>query len=221
MTETLRVAVEASSTDGLSAWNYSPFKRLVDVVLAGVLLSFVSPVLLIIAVLIRLDSAGPVFFRQQRAGKAGRLFRLIKFRTMVHGGNDVGPKVTRAGDKRVTSLGQILRKWKLDELPQLFNVIRGDMAFVGPRPDIPEYLAELTLAQVQILHLRPGITGMASIQYRNEEQLLLGVQESELPRYYCTHVLPEKLRIDLEYARRASFFSDLGVLFQTLRALVH
>jgi lipopolysaccharide/colanic/teichoic acid biosynthesis glycosyltransferase len=223
MTDTVRVMVEASSSgaSGLSAWNYSPFKRLFDVVLTGVLLAFVSPVLAIIAILIKLDSAGPVFFRQQRAGKDGRLFRLIKFRTMVHHGNDGGPKVTRAGDKRVTSLGQVLRKWKLDELPQLFNVILGDMAFVGPRPDVPEYLAELTSAQAQILHLRPGITGMASIRYRNEEQLLLAVQEGELPRYYCTHILPDKVRIDLEYARRASFLSDLGVLFQTLRVLVH
>lgn len=209
-----------AETRALRPWNYSWGKRLFDLALAAVLLVLLSPLLLALAILVALESGGPVFFRQQRAGKNGRLFNLIKFRTMVHDVKDNGPRITRSGDARVTRLGKVLRKWKLDELPQLFNVIRGDMSVVGPRPDLPEFLAELTPPQNQILRLRPGITGMASICYRHEEELLSQVKPEELRRFYCTQVLPAKARIDLDYARQAGFLRDLGVLFGTLRATV-
>ena len=214
------VRVPAFGGNSLSAWNHSARKRGFDLILACPLLVVLSPLLVVIALLVKVSSVGPVFFRQQRVGKDGRLFRLIKFRTMIHQANSSGPKITRAGDHRVTSLGAILRKWKLDELPQLFNVIRGDMSFVGPRPDVPEYVAGLPPPQSDILRVRPGVTGMASLRYHNEEQLLRDIASGELPEFYCTHLLIDKARIDLEYAQRAGFFSDVGVIVRTLMAML-
>jgi lipopolysaccharide/colanic/teichoic acid biosynthesis glycosyltransferase len=222
MTKAAQVLSQASypPAGGFTTWNNSYRKRLFDLALAGVLLLLLSPLFVIIAIAVALDSSGPVLFRQKRMGKDGRLFWVFKFRTMTHDSTGNGLKITRAGDLRITRLGRVLRKTKLDELPQLFNVLRGDMSFIGPRPDLPEFLESLTPPQGDILCLRPGITGMASIQYRNEEQLLANVQPEALPRYYSEHVLPIKIRIDLEYAQRAGFFSDIGVLFGTVRAML-
>jgi len=201
----------------VNAWNDSLCKRLFDLVLALLLLLLLSPLMVALALSVKLTSKGPVLFRQERVGKDGRQFQLMKFRSMREASQ--GPKVTRAGDPRVTTVGRIIRKWKLDELPQLFNVVRGDMSFVGPRPDVAEYLRHLSQPQRQILHLRPGITSSATLRYRKEEQLLSQVNE-DLETFYCTKLLPDKVRTDLDYARNAGFKSDLGLLLKTLGAIV-
>jgi len=204
---------------GASMWNQSKAKRLFDLFLAAALLVLASPVMLAVALVVKLTSRGPVFYRQWRVGQERREFQLIKFRTM-RDGRQPGPSVTRAGDPRITAAGRVLRKWKLDELPQLFNVIRGEMSFVGPRPDVAEYLESLSGEQQKILCLRPGITGLATLHYHDEEQLLSSVPDAQLKYFYCTQVLPEKVRIDLDYARSAGFLSDLAILFRTARVIL-
>ena len=204
----------------VSGWNQSKGKRLFDLLFAAVLLILVSPAMLIVALLVKTSSRGPALYRQWRVGKHGRQFQLIKFRTMGHASQQAGPSVTRAGDPRITAAGRVLRKWKLDELPQLLNVIRGEMSFVGPRPDVAEYITSLNREQQKILQLRPGVTGAATLHYRNEERLLSSVPVAELKRFYCSNVLPEKVRLDLEYARSAGFLSDLGILLQTAGAIL-
>jgi lipopolysaccharide/colanic/teichoic acid biosynthesis glycosyltransferase len=222
MTSTTGLLFDAGSMKmqpGVSTWNCSRGKRLFDLLLATVCMVPASPVMLAVALVVKLTSQGPIFFRQRRVGKEGREFQLIKFRTMVNKG-EVGPRVTRAGDPRITAAGRVLRRWKLDELPQLLNVIRGEMSFVGPRPDIAEYLASLDSEHRKVLELWPGLTGAATLQYRNEEELLSQVPASELQQFYCTQVLPEKVRIDLQYAEKAGLMSDLGVLLQTVTAVL-
>jgi len=204
----------------LSPWNRSRGKRLFDLLLALIVLMLSSPVLLVTALSVLVSSKGPIIYRQWRTGKDGKEFRLLKFRTMVDTPQQSGPNLTRAGDPRITAVGRLLRKWKLDELPQLFNVIRGDMSFVGPRPDVSRYLVALNPAQKQILCLYPGLTGQATLRYRNEEQVLAGVPYEQLEHFYCNKLLPEKVRIDLEYARTARFSSDLAILFLTARAIL-
>jgi lipopolysaccharide/colanic/teichoic acid biosynthesis glycosyltransferase len=204
---------------GVSMWNESKGKRLFDLFLAAVLLVLVSPVMLAVALVVKLTSKGPVFYRQWRVGKEGHEFQLIKFRTMAYE-RQPGPRVTRAGDPRITGAGRVLRQWKLDELPQLLNVVRGDMSFVGPRPDVAEYLTFLDSELRKILDLRPGLTGAATLCYRHEEKLLSQVPEAELQKFYCTQVLPEKVRIDLDYARKAGLMSDLVLLLRTFRVIL-
>jgi lipopolysaccharide/colanic/teichoic acid biosynthesis glycosyltransferase len=129
------------------------------------------------------------------------------------------PCVTASGDRRITAAGRVLRRWKLDELPQLINVVRGEMSFVGPRPDVAEYIATLQADQREVLALRPGLTGLATLRYRHEEQLLSEAPAGELKDFYCSRVLPDKVRIDLDYSRRASLCADLGILTRTLTAI--
>lgn len=204
----------------ISGWNQSKGKRLFDLLFATVLLILVSPAMLVLVLLVRISSRGPALYRQWRVGKDGREFQLIKFRTMDHASGREGPSVTRAGDPRITAAGRVLRKWKLDELPQLLNVIRGEMSFVGPRPDVAQYITSLNREQQKILQLRPGLTGAATLYYRNEEQLLSSVPVADLKRFYCSEVLPEKVRLDLEYARSAGFLRDLGILLRTAGAIL-
>jgi lipopolysaccharide/colanic/teichoic acid biosynthesis glycosyltransferase len=203
-----------------SSWNHSTGKRLFDLSLAFALLAAFLPLMLLIALIVKLTSGHPVLFRQQRVGKNEQEFELIKFRTMTYARNDSWPKVTREGDGRITSAGRVLRKWKLDELPQLLNVVRGDMSLVGPRPDVREFLDTLQCSERRILCLRPGVTGSASLRYRNEEQLLSTVPRQALKEFYCTTVLPDKIRIDSEYARKATFVTDLAILLLTLKAVL-
>jgi lipopolysaccharide/colanic/teichoic acid biosynthesis glycosyltransferase len=151
-------------------------------------------------------------------GRDGRLFSIVKLRTMRIGGQ--GPQLTRQGDSRVTGIGRILRKWKLDELPQFFNVLLGHMSLVGPRPDLPQYISMLGAEQVPLLSLRPGITGAASLQFRNEEELLAQVPEDQLEQCYATKILPQKVEIDFAYARAASFSGDIRILLSTLAAVI-
>lgn len=176
---------------------------------AGVLL---FPLLFLVALGIRLSSQGPVFFRQKRVGKDGHLFTIIKFRTMRI--NDGSNTVTAVGDARITPIGAFLRKWKLDELPELYNILIGDMSFVGPRPDVPGYADLLKGNDRKILALRPGITGPASLKYYNEEEILAGVGNPQ--EYNDTVIFPDKVRINLKYLERCSLMEDLKIIIYTI-----
>jgi lipopolysaccharide/colanic/teichoic acid biosynthesis glycosyltransferase len=187
-------------------------KRIFDIIASLSGLVLLSPVLLVIAFLIKLYMPGPVFFRQYRAGRYGKSFTLVKFRSMTirHNSSTVSVK----GESRILPLGAILRKYKLDELPELWNVLKGDMSFVGPRPDMPEYADRLAGEERHILDLRPGITGLATLKYANEEELLAGVPD---PQRYNDEVLwPDKVRINMDYYHTRSFMGDILIIFKTL-----
>jgi len=186
-------------------------KRLFDIVfsLVGLIISF--PIFLICAILIKLNSKGAMFFKQERVGKGGKLFKIFKFRTMVHNAESKGPKITSKNDSRVTSVGSVLRWSKLDELPQLINVLIGNMSFVGPRPEVPRVVKFYTEEQRQVLSVKPGIIGANQILARNESDLYPeGIEDTE--SYYIKHILPEKLKVDLDYVRKSSFKYDIKLL---------
>ena len=190
----------------------SILKYTFDRLLAAVALAILFPVLAVIAVAVKTSSTGPLFFTQKRVGKDGRLFTIIKFRTMV--ANDGSNTVTASNDSRITKTGAFLRKWKLDELPELINVLLGEMSFVGPRPDVPGYADLLTGDDRRILLLRPGITGPASLKYYNEEEILAGVEN---PKEYNDKVIfPDKVRINLKYLEKCSLAEDLKIIFYTI-----
>lgn len=191
--------------------------RLLDVLAAAVGLVVLSPLFLVVAVAMKATSPGPIFHRAQRVGQGGRPFTLYKFRSMVVGADRAGPGLTTAGDSRITPVGRVLRAAKIDELPQLVNVLRGEMSLVGPRPEDPRYVALYTPEQRRVLAVRPGITSVASIAYRHEAALLAG---EDWERVYMERVLPSKLAMELEYLSRRSVLSDLGVIVRTLAALV-
>jgi lipopolysaccharide/colanic/teichoic acid biosynthesis glycosyltransferase len=180
--------------------------------LAGLLL--LSPLLAAIAVAIKLSDGGPVFYRQRRIGRGFRPFFVYKFRTMMAEADRLGAGITAAGDPRVTPLGRTLRRYKLDELPQLWNVVRGDMALVGPRPEVPEFVESFRALYGPLLTVRPGLTDPGTIAFSNEEELLSGPHSLEM---YAEEVLPRKLGLSLEYCKRRTWKSDLGVLFRTLQ----
>ena len=203
----------------VSSWCLSPGKRLLDFLCAALVLIVLSPLLLLIALLVKLTSSGPALFRQVRVGRNGREFTLLKFRTMTHNRTQAGPGITRRGDARITPVGRFLRKWKLDEWPQFINVAAGDMSLVGPRPDLAQYWSALPAEPQRVLCLRPGITGRATLQFRNEEEILAQVPAEQLTSYYLTTLLPEKARLDWEYARQATLGSDFKVLLDTVRAI--
>lgn len=200
----------------VSNWSLSRRKRWMDVAVALLGLLLLSPLMCVIALSIKLTSGNPILFRQWRVGRSGRKFCLLKFRTMKVRAAADGPGLTRSGDARITSIGRYLRNWKLDELPQLFNVLSGEMALVGPRPDLEEFWSEATAADRAVLALTPGLTGAASLTFRDEERLLAQVPQERLTKYYLEEVLPDKARLDSEYAGQATFRSDCGVLVQTL-----
>jgi lipopolysaccharide/colanic/teichoic acid biosynthesis glycosyltransferase len=175
------------------------------------------PLFAAIAVCIKLGDGGPVFFRQQRVGQNGRLFRIWKFRTMRQGAHKMGPQITRRGDTRITIIGRALRAWKLDEIPQLLNVVLGEMSFVGPRPEVPSYVALYSEEQREVLKLRPGITDLASLEFKDEEILLASAEDPEkLYRDYC---IPRKIQLNLEYAQHASIGSDIKLIACTIGAV--
>jgi len=188
-------------------------KFIFDRVMALLGLIFISPLLLVVAILIKVKMpGGPVLFKQKRVGKEGKLFTIYKFRTMVvdHGGSSVSV----AGESRITPLGATLRKYKIDELPELWNVLIGDMSFVGPRPDVPGYADALTGEDVEVLKLRPGITGPASLKYRNEEELLSSVEDPQ--KYNDEVIYPDKVRINRYYLHHYSFWMDLKMILATV-----
>jgi lipopolysaccharide/colanic/teichoic acid biosynthesis glycosyltransferase len=188
--------------------------RLFDLVFATLGLIVLSPLFLVLSLAVRLSSPGPVFYAAHRTGRHGRPFRLLKFRSM-YVATAPGAAITRAGDPRVTPIGRFLRAYKLDELPQLLNVIRGDMALVGPRPEDPRYTAMYSPTQQRILDVRPGITSAASLQYRDEESTLTG---DDWERTYLERIMPDKIRIDLEYQARRTLRADVALILKTLRA---
>lgn len=190
-------------------------KRAFDVACSAVGLVVLAPLLVIVAVLIRLDSPGPVFFRQERVGRYGRRFRIHKFRTMRHARPEAGRAITVGADPRVTRLGTALRRYKVDELPQLIDVLVGDMSLVGPRPEVPEYVACYPPGDREIvLSVRPGITDRASLEFSNESELLAGAADPH--RFYVDEVLPVKLRYYREYVATRSLVGDLRIILDTV-----
>lgn len=191
-------------------------KRLFDIVCSLIGMIVLSPLFLVVALAVALTSPGGVLFRQERIGLGGKPFTIYKFRTMRK--DNAGLKITTAKDCRITPVGKVLRKTKLDELPQLWNVLRGDMSFVGPRPEVREYTDLYTEEQRQIFLVRPGITGVASIRFRNENDLLSSSDDPN--RTYIEEVMPEKLRLDLSYLPRAGVLYDIALILETLAVVV-
>lgn len=193
-------------------------KRLLDLLLAGCGLIVLAPLLLLIALLIRLDSSGPVFYRQVRVGRFGAEFRIHKFRTMTHNPADRGPQLTVGADARITRVGAVLRRTKLDELAQLIDVLAGTMSLVGPRPEVPRYVALYPAElRAKVLSVRPGITDFASVEYRDESTLL--AQSPDPERTYREVVLPAKLALQARYVDEAGVWTDLKLIVRTLRAI--
>lgn len=193
-------------------------RRLVDITVALAGLTVLSPLFLALAVAIRRDSPGPVFYKARRVGRNGKEFLLYKFRSMVADADRRGPGITTEGDQRVTKTGRLLRRTKMDELPQLINVLKGEMSLVGPRPEDPRYVALYTTEQRAVLLVRPGITSAASLAYRHEEELLSGPNWEVL---YREEIMPAKLDIDLGYLSQRTLTSDLKLVFQTVSAMFH
>jgi lipopolysaccharide/colanic/teichoic acid biosynthesis glycosyltransferase len=192
-------------------------KRTFDLVGAGLGVVLLAPLLALLALLVKAEDGGPVLFKQERVGYRGRRFRIWKFRTMVADAEKRGPPLTVGRDPRVTRIGAWMRRLKLDELPQLFNVLMGDMSLVGPRPDVPRYVALYRAAERRVLELVPGMTDESSLRYLGEGAMLAAAADPE--RNYLTEIVPDKVRLSLEYAARATVWSDLRVILATLRRL--
>lgn len=193
---------------------YPIVKRLFDILFATTALVITAPAVILIALAILISDGPPLLFRGKRMGRGGQVFGMYKFRTMRVGAELAGPGVTGTGDARVTRVGRFLRKWKLDELPQLMNVLRGEMSVVGPRPEDPRYLRWFSEKHRRVLDVRPGITGITQITYRDEEQLLTG---ANVEFQYRTEVLPSKLDLDLKYVHNASLTTDMKIIVFTFQ----
>lgn len=217
--------ISATSKINLSEQAIAPVaRRILDLLLAIPAAILLLPVFVILSGLIKLDSSGPVFFLQERVGMGGRPFRIFKFRTMITDAERFGTQITVGRDPRITRIGHFLRQYRFDELPQLFNVLKGEMSIVGPRPEVPRYVALYTDDQRQILVYRPGITSPATIEFSNESEVLSQNADPADPdsseRYYRTEILPAKIAIDLNYSRHATVWSDCAILVQTLVRLI-
>jgi lipopolysaccharide/colanic/teichoic acid biosynthesis glycosyltransferase len=197
--------------------NKEELKRGFDIVASAVGLMLSAPLLGLIALAIRAGSRGPVFYASARVGLAGKTFEMVKFRTMVAGAEAMGPLVTSGDDHRITPLGHYLRRSKLDELPTLWNVLIGDMSIVGPRPENPKSAMLYTEEQKRIWSVKPGITSLATLKYRHEENMLAGASDLEATYF---QIMQDKLALELEYIRRQSLWLDLQIIFRTLRAVL-
>lgn len=193
-------------------------KRLFDIISSGLGLVVLSPVFIILAVWIKTDSKGPVFYRQTRVGRNNRDFRLYKFRSMRPDSDKLGLITVGGHDPRVTRSGYYIRKYKLDEFPQLINVFKGEMSLVGPRPEVRKYVDLYTPQQMHVLDVRPGITSLASLRYRNENELLAKVSDPD--SYYVERIMPDKIKIDLEYVDNATLWNDIKIIFSTFREII-
>ena len=198
----------------MRTWTRRLLKRTFDATAAALGVAVLAPAGLAVAAAIKLDDGGPIFYRQERVGRDGKPFRMWKFRTMSVDAAQRGPALTVGPDRRITRIGATLRRYKLDELPQLLNVLIGEMALVGPRPEVPRYVSLYDPEQRQVLALTPGITDRASIKYRNESELLASSEDPEM--FYVRAVMPDKIRINLDYERTATFWSDVRVILATL-----
>jgi lipopolysaccharide/colanic/teichoic acid biosynthesis glycosyltransferase len=189
-------------------------KRCFDILIASLGLLLLSPVFLIISAFIAFDSKGGIFYKQQRAGLGGELFGLLKFRTMFAEAEKQGLLTIGSDDQRITSTGRWLRKYKLDELPQLINVLKGEMSFVGPRPEVPKYVILYSMEQRKVLSVKPGLTDPASLAYLNESDLLARAQNPE--QYYIQYLMPAKLELNLRYIAKQNLAKDIGIILQTI-----
>lgn len=193
-------------------------KRLFDIVASGFGLILLSPLFAVIAIWIKADSKGPVFYRQTRVGRGNKDFRLYKFRSMRPDSDKKGLITVGGHDPRITRSGYYIRKYKLDEFPQLINVFKGEMSLVGPRPEVRKYVDMYTPEQLRVLDVRPGITSLASIRYRNENEILGASEDPD--RTYIEKVMPDKIAIDLEYVPKANLLTDIKLIFSTFKEII-
>ena len=193
-------------------------KRLFDIIASGMGLICLSPLFAVLAIWIKCDSQGPVFYRQVRVGRGNKDFSLFKFRSMRPDSDKLGLITVGGRDPRVTRSGYYIRKYKLDEFPQLINVFLGDMSLVGPRPDVRKYVEMYTPEQMKVLSVRPGITSLASIRYRNEHDILAAAEDPD--KCYIEQVMPDKLAIDLEYVKQATLLNDIRLIFSTFKEII-
>ena len=194
------------------------FKRIFDVFCSGIMLLILSPVFLVLAVAIKLESEGPVFYRQTRITQYGKEFKIFKFRTMVNNADKIGTQVTVSGDSRITRVGKFIRNCRLDEISQLIDIFRGTMTFVGTRPEVPKYVAEYTPEMLATLLLPAGVTSEASILYKDESELLDKAENAD--EVYINEVLPAKMKYNLEAIKKFSFFGDIKTIFRTVFAVI-
>ncbi len=197
---------------------YALWKRIFDIIVSLTGLILLSPALMIIAILIKLEDGGPVFYRGQRVGLNGKEFRIFKFRTMVVNAETLGGPSTAGDDPRITRIGMFIRKYKIDELPQLIDVLRGTMSIVGPRPEVKHYVEMFTEKEKSILNVRPGITDWASIWNSDEGAILAGSPDPE--KTYLEKIRPEKIRLQLKYVKERSFRNDIAIILLTFKAIV-
>lgn len=193
-------------------------KRMFDIVASSIGLILLSPILMLIAICIKLDSKGPVFFKQVRVGKNKKLFKIYKFRTMITDAEKLGKQITIGNDSRITKVGKFIRKCKLDELPQLINVFKGEMSLVGPRPEVPRYVDLYDEYQEQILLVQPGITDYASIEFRNENDIL--GKSSSPEETYIKDIMPTKIELNIKYIKNISLYEDIKLIMKTIKAIV-
>lgn len=193
-------------------------KRLFDLIFSGLGLIFLAPFLMLIALAIMLESRGGIFYLQTRVGKGNKDFSIYKFRTMYSGSDKKGLLTVGARDSRITRIGFFLRKYKLDEFPQLINVLKGDMSLVGPRPEVRKYVALYNPEQMRVLEVKPGITDYASIEYANENELLAKAKDPE--RYYIEEIFPAKIQLNMKYIRDKSPMKDVKIILQTLKKII-
>lgn len=206
------------SQDAIPICGDSAMRRLLDVLVSAVGLTVVSPLLALVAALVKTESRGPVIYAQQRIGKHGRPFRIVKFRSMVADAERLGPLVSGHRDPRITRVGAFLRATKLDELPQLVNVLRGDMTLIGPRADVARYVAHFTAEERQLLAVRPGLTGPSAVYFTTDQAGELD-SVADPDAYYIEHQLHPKLALDLDYLRHRSVSADIGILWRTVTVL--
>ena len=192
-------------------------KRAFDIIVSLIILIVLSPLLLLIALAVKLDSKGPVFYRQVRVGRYGKDFRIYKFRTMVQDADKVGPPLTMGRDPRITRVGGLIRKCRLDEFSQLFNVLGGSMSLVGPRPEVRRYVEKYKPEYMQTLLIRPGVTAPSSIAFKDEDKILNA--ESDPEKVYVEKILPPKMELNLEYMKDMSVLNDVKIIFKTLSAV--
>lgn len=189
-------------------------KRVFDFLLSLFGIIILSPIFIIVSIAIKLDSKGSILFLQKRVGRYGKEFNIYKFRTMVTDAEKLGKQITVGKDNRITKVGAFLRKFKIDELPQLFNVVKGDMSLVGPRPEVPKYVALYNEEQKKVLDVRPGITDIASLRYKDENDILGKVDNPE--EYYINVIMKDKLNLNLEYIEKGNVFFDIYLIFKTI-----